>query len=91
MNKSQLVENIHAKSGLTIEKSEQVVNAVFDSIKTTLNSGCRVEIRGFGAFSIKEYKSYSGRNPSTGEPVVVPAKRLPNWRTGLDLNQRINH
>ena len=90
MNKSDLIEKIQGNTNLTFNKSEELVEAVFGAIKDALNNGERVEIRGFGAFSIKEYRSYKGRNPKSGEPVTVKAKRLPAWRTGLELNNRIN-
>ena len=56
----------------------------------TLVKGGRVEVRGFGAFSVKDYKAYVGRNPKTGEEVRVPPKRLPWWRTGTELRQRVD-
>ena len=90
MNKSELIENISHGSKITLNKSEEFIDLFFNSIKDTLNKGERVEIRGFGAFTVKEYKSYEGRNPKTGTPVTVAAKRLPAWRTGLELNDRLN-
>ncbi|MFK7828122.1 MAG: HU family DNA-binding protein [Oligoflexales bacterium] len=91
MNKSELIENISHVLKITLNKSEELIDLFFNSIKGTLNRGERVEIRGFGVFTVKEYPSYLGRNPKTGTPVTVTPKRLPAWRTGLELNDRLNN
>ena len=67
-----------------------VVNTFFDAMKKSLLSGERIEIRGFGSFKIKEYEGYAGRNPKTGESVVVASKRLPFFRAGKELKEFIN-
>lgn len=90
MVKSRLIENLAERAGITLFKSEELVDLLFSSIETALCQGGRVEIRGFGAFSVKEYKPYKGRNPKTGEVVKVPPKRLPVWRTGTELRQRVD-
>ena len=90
MVKSQLIEKVAAKTGITLFKAEEMIDLFFSAITTTLCEGGRVEIRGFGAFSVKDYQSYTGRNPKTGEKVHVPAKRLPVWRTGTELRQRVD-
>ena len=90
MNKSQLVENLSLSSGLQHDRSEELVDLFFDSVSETLSQGGRVEIRGFGAFAVKEYGSYVGRNPKTGEKIVVEPKKLPVWRTGLSLRKRVD-
>jgi integration host factor subunit beta len=90
MVKSELIEKVAERSGLTLFKSEELVDLIFNSMTTTLAQGGRVEIRGFGAFSVKDYKSYTGRNPKTGEEVQVAPKRLPVWRTGTELRQRVD-
>lgn len=90
MNKSELIENLASKANITMSKSEELTDLFFDTVVKTLNQGERVEIRGFGAFSMKTYESYFGRNPKTGEKIVVKEKRLPVWRTGLELKKRVD-
>ena len=90
MVKSELIEKISERSGITLFKAEELVDLFFNSMSQTLCEGGRVEIRGFGAFSVKDYKSYTGRNPKTGEEVHVPPKSLPVWRTGTELKQRVD-
>lgn len=90
MVKSELIEKIAERAGITLFKAEEMIDLFFNSICHTLCKGGRVEIRGFGAFSVKDYKSYVGRNPKTGEEVHVPSKRLPVWRTGTELRQRVD-
>jgi integration host factor subunit beta len=90
MVKSELVERLAERAGITLFKAEELVDLFFDSIASTLCQGERVEIRGFGAFSIKDYQSYTGRNPKTGDEVRVSPKRLPVWRTGTELRQRVD-
>jgi integration host factor subunit beta len=90
MVKSELIEALAERAGMTLFKAEEIIDMFFDSITTTLCQGGRVEIRGFGAFSVKEYKPYTGRNPKSGDEVEVAAKRLPVWRTGTELRQRVD-
>ena len=90
MVKSELIEKISDRAGITLFKAEEMIDLFFNSICQSLCEGGRVEIRGFGAFSVKDYKSYIGRNPKTGEEVHVSAKRLPVWRTGTELRQRVD-
>ena len=90
MNKSELIGAISEKANLATSKSGEVMDLFFESIASTLTGGGRVEIRGFGAFSVKAYPGYLGRNPKTAEQIVVRQKRLPVWRTGLDLKKRVN-
>jgi integration host factor subunit beta len=72
-------------------KAEQIVNVVFDSMVKALEDGEGIEIRGFGSFTVREYKSYDGRNPRTGETVHVSPKRLPFFKVGKDLRERVNN
>ena len=90
MVKSQLIEKLAERAGITLFKSEELVELFFKSVESALCSGGRAEIRGFGAFSVKEYKEYTGRNPKSGEEVTVVPKRLPVWRTGTELRQRVD-
>ncbi|MEC9068227.1 integration host factor subunit beta [Pelagerythrobacter marinus] len=75
---------------LRAEEVEQVVDIFFDEIATRLAEGGRVELRGFGAFSTRERKARVGRNPRTGEPVDVPAKRVPYFKPGKEMRERLN-
>lgn len=90
MNKSELVEALAGENGLTYKKAEEIVNLIFDSMATTLSEGGRIEIRGFGSFVVKDYKSYTGRNPKTGEMIKVRPKRLPFFKVGKELRERVN-
>ncbi len=90
MVKSELIESLAERADITQAKAEEVVDLFFNSITETLAQGDRVEIRGFGAFTVRDYKSYKGRNPKTGEQIVVPPKRLPFWKTGQELKQRVD-
>ena len=90
MVKSELIENLAERADITLAKAEEIVHLFFDAVTETLCSGHRVEIRGFGAFTVREYKAYEGRNPKTGEKITVPPKRLPFWKTGMELKQRVD-
>ncbi len=90
MVKSELIESLAERADITLAKAEEVVDLFFNNITETLANGDRVEIRGFGAFTVRDYKSYKGRNPKTGEQITVPPKRLPFWKTGQELKQRVD-
>lgn len=90
MVKSELVELLASKADITAPQSEEIVDLFFDTIAKALVEEGRVEIRGFGAFTVRKYKSYEGRNPKTGEKIIVPEKKLPFWKTGLELRQRVD-
>ncbi len=90
MVKSELIENLAERADITLAKAEEIVDLFFDAVTETLCNGHRVEIRGFGAFTVREYKAYEGRNPKTGEKITVPPKRLPFWKTGMELKQRVD-
>jgi len=90
MTKSELIELISTKTKLPKGKAEQVVNCIFESMVDALKTGEGIEIRGFGSFTVREYKSYEGRNPRTGSPVHVAPKRLPFFKVGKELRERVN-
>lgn len=90
MNKSELVEALANENGLTYKKAEEIINLMFDAMSATLAEGGRIEIRGFGSFVVKDYKSYMGRNPKTGEVIEVRPKRLPFFKVGKELRERVN-
>lgn len=75
---------------LRAEEVEQVVDIFFEEIAARLAEGGRVELRGFGAFSTRERQARTGRNPRTGEPVEVPAKRVPYFKPGKEMRERLN-
>ena len=90
MNKSQLIERIAKEEGITIKNAANVVNVVFDSMADSLAKGDRVEIRGFGSFKVKSYNSYQGRNPKTGEIIQVREKKLPYFKVGKEMKERVD-
>jgi len=91
MNKSELVERLAERAKITKKRAEQVVNLVFDQMAQALRNGERIEIRGFGSFTSKSYDAYTGRNPRTGETIHVPAKRLPFFKVGKELKERVDY
>ena len=90
MNKSQLIEILAKKEGLTLKKAETVVNTFFDAISDGLAEDNRAEIRGFGSFKVKVYEGYTGRNPKTGEIIEVTPKKLPFFKVGKELKERVD-
>ena len=90
MTKSDLIELVANKLHLPKGKAELIVNCIFDSMEESLKRGERIEIRGFGSFEIRHYKAYEGRNPRTGDPVGVQPKRLPFFKVGKELKERVN-
>ena len=91
MNKSELIEVIAQKTGMTKKRAEDVVNLVFDSMTDALSQGERIEIRGFGSFVNRSYGAYTGRNPRTSESIQVKPKRLPFFKVGKELKERVDH
>lgn len=89
MNKSELIEALAAREGLSFKRAEEIVNTIFDSMTNALVAGDRIEIRGFGSFVVKEYKAYTGRNPKTGDSIAVNPKKLPFFKVGKDLKERV--
>ena len=90
MNKSELVKALADQANISLDEATLVVNTFVDSMKDSLLEGGRVEIRGFGSFKVKEYGSYAGRNPRTGEKVAVEPKRLPFFRAVKELKEYLN-
>jgi len=91
MIKSELVLKIAEKNPHLYHRDvERIVNRIFDEIITTMKDGNRVELRGFGAFSVKERRARTGRNPRTGESVEVTEKRVPFFKTGKELRNKLN-
>ncbi|MBW1805303.1 MAG: integration host factor subunit beta [Deltaproteobacteria bacterium] len=90
MNKLDLIEALSKDAGLTIRKAEDVVNATFNSMADALARGDRVEIRGFGSFKVRSHEGYTGRNPKTGELIQVRPKKLPFFKCGKELKERVD-
>jgi len=91
MTKSELIQRLaEANPHLYLRDVERIVTTIFDEITDALAEGDRVELRGFGAFSVKERGSRMGRNPRTGEAVDVPAKYIPYFKTGKQLREKLN-
>jgi len=91
MTKSQLAEKLAETNGvLTRKEAETIVNIVFDSIQDALQQGDKVEIRGFGSFTVRERGPREARNPKSGERVSIPSKKTPFFKTGKELRERVN-
>ncbi len=90
MTKSDLIEKVAAQLNLPKGKAELIINCIFDSMEESLKEGNRIEIRGFGSFEIRRYKAYEGRNPRTGDPVGETPTRLPFFKVGKELKERVN-
>jgi integration host factor subunit beta len=90
MTKAELVEDVARAAELTKKDAERLVEIVFESIIDTLNSGEKIELRGFGSFRVRERGARRGRNPKTGDPVDIPAKRVPYFKPGKELKELIN-
>ena len=91
MNKLELVETLKEEAGLTKNEASVVVNLFFDEMSTALANGERAEIRGLCSFYVKHYKTYTGRNPKTGEQVNIKPKKLPFFKCGKELKDRVDY
>jgi len=90
LNKLELVQAVKDRSKLSKQEASDVVKLFFDSFTEAMVNGERIEIRGFCSFFMKEYDSYVGRNPKSGEKVRIPAKRLPFFKPGKELRERVD-
>lgn len=90
MNKSDLIAALARDQNLPIQTAESIVTIVLDAMTETLAKGDNIEIRGFGSFTVREYNSYNGRNPNTGEVVQVKPKKLPFFKVGKELRVSVN-
>ena len=91
MNKSNLIDTLRKETNLTKVQATQVVELLFNKMTEALAVGDRVEIRDFCSIYVKDYKGYTGRNPKTGEPREVPAKKLPFFKCGKGLKERVDY
>ena len=91
MTKSELIQRIAEQNPhLYLRDVERIVATIFDEITATLASGDRVELRGFGTFTVRQREARTGRNPGTGEAVEVDAKQVPFFKCGKELRERLN-
>ncbi len=91
MNKRGVIKALKEESGLTQFEAALVVDLFFDEMSNALAKGDRVEIRGLCSFYVKKYKTYAGRNTRTGEAVKVKPKKLPFFKCGLELKERVDY
>jgi len=90
MNKSDLITALKYETAINRKDVEVVVDTFFGAVTDTLKKGKRVEIRGFGSFSVKKYKAYVGRNPKNGRRIKVSSKKLPFFKVGKELKNRVD-
>jgi integration host factor subunit beta len=90
MNKLDLISALKAKANISKTEAARVVQVFFDNMADAMANGERVEIRGLCSFYVKAYKSYTGRNPKTGERVIIAPKRLPFFKAGKELKERVD-
>jgi integration host factor subunit beta len=90
MNKSELIDVLAKELELPSAKVHEIVNTAFDAMSDALAAGDRIEIRGFGSFTVRNYEKYVGRNPKTGEITAVPPKNLPFFKVGKELAEGVN-
>ena len=91
MNIPDLIKELRNKADLTKSEAKKVVDLFFDEMSNALANGDRVEIRGFCSFYVKHYKAYTGRNPKTGEQTRVKPKKLPFFKVGRELKERVDY
>jgi integration host factor subunit beta len=90
MNKLELISALKAAANISNTEAAEVVHIFFDNIADAMTGGDRVEIRGLCSFFVKDYRSYIGRNPKTGEKVIIRPKKLPFFKSGKELKERVN-
>ncbi|MBU1162086.1 MAG: integration host factor subunit beta [Proteobacteria bacterium] len=90
MNKLDLIETLKTEAGLTKNEAAAVVNLFFNEMADALANGDRAEIRGLCSFFVKQYKGYTGRNPKTGEQIEIDLKKLPFFKCGKELKERVD-
>jgi integration host factor subunit beta len=91
LNKLELIQALKEKANLSRQEAYEIVDLFFSEMTNAFIKGERVEIRGFCSFFTKNYKPYTGRNPKTGEKVQIPAKRLPFFKCGKELKERVDY
>ena len=91
MNKLELIDRLKEEAELTKSEAQTVIDIFFGSMTDAMARGERVELRGLCSFFVKEYKSYMGRNPKTGEKVKIASKKLPFFKAGKELKERVDN
>ena len=91
MNKLELISALKTEANISKSESAKVVKVFFDDMANALAKGERVEIRGLCSFFVKDYKSYTGRNPKTGDRVTIKSKKLPFFKSGKELKERVDY
>ncbi len=90
MKKSDLVDAIAGKAGVSKVQVQQTIDDIFELIADSLTKGEKIDLRGFGTFSVRQSAARAGHNPRTGEPIQLPARKVPNFKPGKDLKDRVN-
>jgi integration host factor subunit beta len=90
MTKRELIALVTAAEDITFKEAELAVKTILGSMELALQEEDRIEIRGFGSFKVKSYPSYQGRNPRTGDTILVKSKKLPFFKAGKELKERVN-
>ena len=90
MTKSDLITALAAKEKLNDKMAIDTINLIFNGFADTLKKGGRIEVRGFGSFTVREYKAYTGRNPKTGKDIKVRPKKLPFFKVGKELKKIVD-
>ncbi|MDX9821576.1 MAG: HU family DNA-binding protein [Syntrophales bacterium] len=90
MNKSELIEELSGRENLTEKKAIDIVNLIFKGFTDALKKSGRIEIRGFGSFVVRDYGAYTGRNPKTGKNIKVSPKKLPFFKVGKELKEKVD-
>ncbi len=90
MTKSDLIEAVASKANLTKDKAATVVNSIFEMMVDAMKKDQRIEIRNFGNFTVRNYPAYTGRNPKTGSAVKVGPKKMPFFKVGLELKNKVD-
>jgi integration host factor subunit beta len=89
MNKSNLIEALATKENLTDKQATDTIKLIFAGFTDAMKKGGRIEVRGFGSFSVRKYGAYTGRNPKTGKKAEVEAKKLPFFKVGKELKESV--
>lgn len=90
MNKSQLADALAQEMNIPLREASPIIDTVLETMVAALASGDSIEIRGFGSFVVKHYQAYTGRNPKTGTSIDVPPKKLPFFKVGKELKEKVN-
>ena len=90
MKKSELIEALAEEQNLPVREARSIVETILETMAEALVRGENVEIRGFGSFQVREYESYTGRNPKSGDTIKVTPKKLPFFKVGKELREQVN-